>query len=253
MLKHRVYERAPIDHPNQLNLNNSFVEDIERYLFAASFVSGKRVLDLACGTGYGSWLLSTKGEALWVLGVDSSNEAITTARRFQVLGRVEFCLCNAKYLPVKSDMIDAVVSFETIEHIPDPSPFLGEMARVLRHGGRAIISTPMNNSQTRFHPSNPFHCREYSTEEFVQLCRLVCDDVHLYTQVSTYQDDLWPETLESSKVISYLRRVIGSMTSVHARQVMRAILRSRGRHVVRSRIIEGIHEHGSVQIAVCYK
>jgi ubiquinone/menaquinone biosynthesis C-methylase UbiE len=248
MIERRFYERPPIDSPE---FNSLFVEDIERYIFSANMVAGCRVLDIACGTGYGSYLLGTKGGALWTLGIDRSEEAIRIARRFTVPGRVEFVVGVAERIPVKSGIFDVVVSLETIEHLEDPEPFLLEVRRVLRSGGKAVISTPLNNSEGRLVPENPYHRREYSSEEFLQLAQLISKHVELYSQVTTYQDDLWPEFLETNSLISRFRNCVRSLTPPSFRRLVRDILGSQGRRPVSSRIERGIKEGASVQIAVC--
>ncbi|HKB65416.1 MAG TPA: class I SAM-dependent methyltransferase [Pyrinomonadaceae bacterium] len=248
-MKSRVLERAPISDP--LCIDDSFVEDVERYLFAKEFVRGKRVVDIACGTGYGSYLMWKQGGARSVLGVDSSDEAIAIAERFSVPGIVDFCLGAAELIPIESSTVEVAISMETIEHLSDPLPLLKELRRTLGVGGMAIISTPLNNDGTRLKPENPYHLREYSSQEFSALVASVFNKVEMYTQLTKYQDDLWPESLESKQIVSNSRRYLRLITPAPLRQFIRGVVGSRGLHASRSHVVKGINEQGSVQIAVC--
>src|SRR5207249_9324746 len=101
-------------------------------------VPEKRVLDIACGEGYGSAALARAGAAS-VVGVDISAEACEHARRkYGVDARVG----RADRIPLPAGSIDVIVSFETIEHVERPESFLNECVRVLAPGGALILSTP---------------------------------------------------------------------------------------------------------------
>ena len=133
---------------------------VERYKFAQSRVKGF-VLDAACGVGYGSWLLSTVAE---VHGIDIEPEAIDYAETHYAgptyeTGNVEEELGS----------FDWVVSFETIEHLPNPGLALDNF----RESDRLIISTP-NELETPFRPEDHSeseypHIRHYTPDEFEEL------------------------------------------------------------------------------------
>jgi len=136
---------------------------LDRYEFAATFAIGRRVLDCACGTGYGSALLATRGAAASVIGIDLDEATIAYAARHHSRGNVRFVVADAGRLDmVASESIDLVVSFETIEHVPDDRVMLGELRRVLRPGGRFVVSTP-NNWPVEI---SPFHVRTYDEAAF---------------------------------------------------------------------------------------
>src|SRR3954471_2687675 len=90
-------------------------EHWHRYAFARTFVGGRRVLDAACGEGYGSALLATA--AVHVTGVDIDARTLAHARAAYA-GRVnvDFIEGSATMLPLPDASVDVVVSFETIEH-----------------------------------------------------------------------------------------------------------------------------------------
>src|SRR5438270_1991172 len=141
----------------------TFWEHVYRYAFASRFVTGKRVLDIACGEGYGAAALQKAG-ATHVIGVDVCEDACLHARKkYGLDARVG----SAEEMPVPDDSVDIVVSFETIEHVRDPKRFLEECARVLAPGGRLVISTPDKDVYTgRLGTRNCHHWTEMTEQEF---------------------------------------------------------------------------------------
>jgi 2-polyprenyl-3-methyl-5-hydroxy-6-metoxy-1,4-benzoquinol methylase len=148
----------------------NYADDWQRYEFAASRVVGARVLDCACGAGYGTALLA-KARAVRVVGLDIAADALEWARREFSLPTTEFRQILGGDLPVADAEFDWVVSFETIEHVPEAEAprFVGELARALRPEGRLILSTPITYGPSRLHPVNPFHLREYTPAELAVL------------------------------------------------------------------------------------
>jgi len=73
---------------------------------------------------------------------------------------------DAHYLPLKAEAFDTVVSLETVEHLANPAVFAGELWRVLRAGGRLLLSTP--NAAGDLEP-NPFHLKEFTLDELTGL------------------------------------------------------------------------------------
>lgn len=156
----------------------TFWEHVERYRFAARYVRGKRVLDIACGEGFGAVGLGLAGAAS-VIGVDISAAACDHARRkYQLDARVG----DAHAIPLADGSVDVVTSFETIEHVADPSRFVRECARVLAPGGTFIVSTPNRPVYNAEGAGNPFHVRELDEREFVDLLRARFESVRLFTQ-----------------------------------------------------------------------
>lgn len=103
-----------------------------------SLPDGARVLDCATGTGPGANYLASRG--LRVTGVDVSADAIAFARRRHP--GVRFVCASAADLPFPDDHFDAVVSIETIEHLPDPDAAMAEFARVCKPDGVLCLTTP---------------------------------------------------------------------------------------------------------------
>lgn len=146
-----------------------FLQHAGRYLFAGAYVAGKTVLDAACGSGFGSELLSRSASE--VTGVDISPEAVEYCRARYTKRNLRFRQMSCSALDFPDASFDAVVSFETIEHLPEPGAFLAEIKRVLKPGGRLIMSTPNRENFAIYTKGekNPFHVKELSAEEFVEL------------------------------------------------------------------------------------
>lgn len=148
--------------------NPWFEEHRSRYLWAGQFVSGKAVLDAACGTGHGLTTMR-EGGASWVLGVDRSSEIRNADRS---AANLEVCQADLSSIPLKDGSFDVVTSFETIEHLVAPENFLDEILRVLRPDGSLLMSTPngaLTRKSRRGAPVNPYHVREFFPAELAEM------------------------------------------------------------------------------------
>jgi ubiquinone/menaquinone biosynthesis C-methylase UbiE len=155
-----------------------FREHEERYVLAGHYVSGKEVLDVACGTGVGTEFLRSAGaRRIWGLDIDPGAIAYAQSR----YAECEFAECEATNLCLSDESVDVVVSFETLEHLTDQRKFLGECWRVLRPGGMLICSTP-NTTIYRWQGTNPYHVHELSTREFEDLLGSYFCELHLLSQ-----------------------------------------------------------------------
>ncbi|HED64782.1 MAG TPA: methyltransferase domain-containing protein [Planctomycetes bacterium] len=124
-----------------------------------------RVLDIACGNGFGTRLLAERG--FDVLGGDLDPGVIEMAENgLGANSRAEYAVLDATALDLEGERFDAVVTMETIEHV-DARSMLREAFRVLRPGGVLVLSTPQNALGEV--PINPEHLREYSLEEIEEL------------------------------------------------------------------------------------
>lgn len=149
-----------------------------RYMFAQSLIGGGVILDAACGSGYGSQILSRKAQKVY--GVDISNAAITYAQQTYPSKKITFINSDVQQLPFDNQTIDSVVSFETLEHVSAHQNFINEVVRVLKSDGIFIVSTP--NILVNGGDSNPFHLKELTQDEFVQLLKENFSHVELYGQ-----------------------------------------------------------------------
>lgn len=143
-------------------------EHWHRYLYAGRFVAGKVVLDIACGEGYGSSLLSGSG-ATRVTGVDIDPAAVDHALKTYPADNLQFITGSVAAIPVASGTIDVLISFETIEHVDAgrQALFLREIKRVLKPNGLLIISTPDKHTYSDLPGyENHFHVKEFYIDEF---------------------------------------------------------------------------------------
>lgn len=157
-------------------------QHLARYTFALRYVYNFTVLDASSGAGYGTYLMRSMAD--FVFGLDNSWQAIAYARQmynttpglgvmqpsdFRDLGRdnFSFCVADVQELPFAADSFQAVVSFETIEHISGYIAFLREVRRVLQPGGLFLVSTP--NRAIREKGIGGFHKQEWLIDEFKNL------------------------------------------------------------------------------------
>ena len=149
------------------------------YEWIGARVIGMRVLDMACGEGYGSEVLARSATA--VLGVDGNPEAHEHARLRYVRQNLQF-EWGAVETYGEPGSLDAVLFLQTIEHVQDPVAVLEHFKSLLAPGGTVYVSTP--NLLTLAPPgaaksSNPWHVREYRADEFRELCATVFGEVEV--------------------------------------------------------------------------
>jgi SAM-dependent methyltransferase len=157
------------------------IEHLHRYFLARALCRGLDVLDVAAGEGYGSALLAQTARS--VIGVEVTTEAVAHAATAYRGPNLRFLEGDARFLPLDDASVDAVVSFETIEHFYEHDQFLAEVRRVLRPGGRFIVSTPERGVYSPPGSSaNPYHVRELSRAEFGALLRKSFAHVRLLGQ-----------------------------------------------------------------------
>jgi len=145
---------------------------LNRYLMAKPFCNEKKVLDAACGTGYGSYLLKSWGADI-VYGLDTDINAIKNAKHIFKESNLFFQTCNIEQLPFNDNEFDVVVSLETIEHLDNLEGFLQEIKRVLKPDGVVILSYPNNNYSKEDSINNSFYKSVYSFYEFKQIAESV--------------------------------------------------------------------------------
>jgi SAM-dependent methyltransferase len=170
-----------------------WVEHWHRYHFARRWAGGRRVLDVACGEGYGSAHLASG--AVHVTGVDVSPEAIAHARdAYAGLANARFEQASCTRLPLGDASVDLAVSFETIEHIAEQEAFLDELARVLTPDGILVLSCPNRAEYSdRRAFENPFHVKELYRAELAQLLGARFPEAAWYGQRPTFFSLIAPE------------------------------------------------------------
>ena len=170
-----------------------WIEHWHRYHFASRWVAGKRVLDIACGEGYGSALIA-RGAAS-VTGVDVSPQAIEHAKRaYRAIANVDFKVGSCTSIPAADASIDIAISFETVEHIREQEEFMDELARVLKPGGIAIVSCPNKAEYTdKRGTENEFHVKELYRDELAALVRKRFAHAAWYGQKPSFYSVIAPE------------------------------------------------------------
>ncbi|HEX3337217.1 MAG TPA: methyltransferase domain-containing protein [Jatrophihabitans sp.] len=125
------------------------------------------VLEVGCGEGYGTSRLASRAER--IVGLDY--DAATIAHAAATYPRARFVRGNLAALPVASESVHVLATLQVIEHVWDHPQFVAECLRVLRPGGRLIVTTPnrLTFSPGRDEPVNPFHTREFTAAELVAL------------------------------------------------------------------------------------
>ncbi|MDP1560451.1 MAG: class I SAM-dependent methyltransferase [Pirellulaceae bacterium] len=170
----RMDPTVPIFDPGRADFH------LDRYVFAATYCRTLRVADIACGTGYGSEHLKKVGGASRVVGVDICPEAIQYAVTQHGGEGLDFRTAPGEATGLEDASCDVVVSFETIEHVPDDRALLAEFARILAPGGRLVCSTP------NLWPLAiaPHHVREYDRQQFVSVLQCHFEVLELWNQNS---------------------------------------------------------------------
>jgi 2-polyprenyl-3-methyl-5-hydroxy-6-metoxy-1,4-benzoquinol methylase len=140
-----------------------------RYRYASTYLRpGMKVLDAACGVGYGSYLLSQAVPNMDITAVDIDTSAVQYGNEFyknETISYVQKNILDCTY----SEAFDAVTSFETLEHIGEEEQALRVLYNALKPGGRLFISTPNQNTLTFSPQTYPYHVRHHTPEEFVAL------------------------------------------------------------------------------------
>lgn len=147
-------ERPSFEPSNNVTVKRCFYA----YEYAESFVKGKKVADIGCGTGYGTVHLAQFAEA--ATGVDYSAETLEGSRKeYATVTNLSFVHGKVPPVPLETESMDVVTAFQFIEHIPDPVDFIRDVHRVLKPGG-VFLCTTVNAKMSL--ARNPFHVFEYT-------------------------------------------------------------------------------------------
>ena len=145
------------------------IEHYQRYLSVRCLLQDKVVLDAACGEGYGSNIIASVAKN--VTGLDIDTDTIERAKMtYSEQHNLHFVQGSIESIPLESESVDAVVSFETIEHVPEQIQysFLNEIARVLKKDGILVMSTPNKEIYSDlYNYKNEFHVKEFYHDEFL--------------------------------------------------------------------------------------
>jgi len=149
-----------------------YLHHIFTYEFAENKIPKKSfVLEVGCGEGYGTSMLSKKAKK--IIGIDVDKKIIEHASKKYGTEKCRFEVYDGKKIPYKNNVFDAVVSFQVIEHVKDDKNYVSEIWRVLRKNGIFLITTPNRTHRLKpgQKPWNRFHIREYYPEELENLLK----------------------------------------------------------------------------------
>lgn len=172
-----AYQRAKklIGADVHVHVDRTILRHVARYVFADDILSGRDILDVACGSGYGALVLGRAGS---YRGIDLDLNAIREARR--TFPEFSYERGSIYSLSFPKDSLSGVTSFETLEHVDQPERAMAEIARVLAPGGLLVGSIPIN------HPDRIHHFKPYSaTEAFA-----IFNSVDLAVQSIHIQSDM---------------------------------------------------------------
>jgi 2-polyprenyl-3-methyl-5-hydroxy-6-metoxy-1,4-benzoquinol methylase len=158
----------------------SHIEKSDNYIYQRSllaYIESKKVvfgnlLEIGTGSGYGIEYLSSKVDKFVTIDKYENPQMSELLKQYT---NIEFYKQNVPPLKdIASEYFDFVISFQVIEHIKNDKEFVKEIHRVLKKGGKFIVSTPnIKMSLTR----NPWHIREYTIEELNNLLSIHFRDV----------------------------------------------------------------------------
>jgi trans-aconitate methyltransferase len=192
---------------------------LERYQFAARHARPGRLLDMACGVGYGSHLLAqSRKDITELVAVDLSAQAIAYARNRYIHPNVRFRAHDA--MTFQDDAgFDTIVSLETIEHVPDPCGLVRRLTGLLRAEGMLICSVPVTPSTD----ANPHHLHDFTVKSFRRMfAGLGLDCVASLSQIQPYS--VAGVVSRREKRMQHMRRNLPAYYLRHPASALRRVL-----------------------------
>jgi ubiquinone/menaquinone biosynthesis C-methylase UbiE len=191
MLKWTGERYLPYEDPEIIGVEIHY-EHLHRYAFAVQFVSGKRVLDLASGEGYGSYMLSKEADN--VVGIEIDQDTIVHAKNKYKNFNINFIQGSVLDVPIDGEkLFDIIVCFEALEHVKDHEKLLSEVKRLLKDDGLFIVSTPNKGTYTdETNYSNPYHIKELYLKEFTDLLHNYFSNTCFLGQKAYTGSNIWP-------------------------------------------------------------
>jgi 2-polyprenyl-3-methyl-5-hydroxy-6-metoxy-1,4-benzoquinol methylase len=206
--------------PGELSWDLYHGDHIQRYKFFSNFYHQKKVLDAACGSGYGSKIILDCG-AKEVYGIDIDEEQIH--KNQQMYPDVKFIALSCEEIYKIQNLFDVVVSFETIEHLNDIEKFFQGVNKILTKDGIFICSTPniKRFSESKSTILNDYHKHELSYQEFTKLFS------DFFSIEKKYHQSESPEFMRFLKInhdLHQLERQIKSTIAYRLEIILRKIL-----------------------------
>lgn len=247
-MQHDVLERITPTIDTLSSFFERFPDHEQRYQFAIEKINqDMKVADIACGVGYGSWLMARNCQS--VVGVDISDFALNHARNNFMSSNIEFIHGNSFDY---EDEFDVVVSFETIEHMDELAgdEFITKIHKSLKANGVLIMSTPINKTSNKVNVSE-FHLREYDDYEFPnKLKKNGFKIILMYGQGSAFHEKLYGTSGKNG---------LFGLIKLGIHRILPATLRNKLKQILLGDPNEGLKikqdnwRSSMVQIAVCSK
>jgi len=166
-------------------------EHMHRYVLAGDLVRGRKVLDAACGEGYGARHLART--ASQVMAVDLSPDTIAHASSRYRADNLAFQVADCCDMPFADGQFDCIVSLETLEHLQAQEQLIAEFRRVLAGDGFLLVSTPDKAVYSdSMKTDNPYHQRELYRHELEDLLAKEFPAVRLLGHRLAFHSMIWP-------------------------------------------------------------
>jgi len=144
-------------------------DHLGRYEFAKRYIKpGDKVLDCACGVGYGSFILARDTGLASIVAVEKDKAAIEFAQKHYNASKLRYLLGDIFSLDIENNHFDCIICFETLEHV-DGEALIKLFHQKLKAGGVLIVSTPNQDKEPFDKKKFPFHLRHYTPQEFESL------------------------------------------------------------------------------------
>ncbi|MFN4006806.1 MAG: class I SAM-dependent methyltransferase [Chitinophagaceae bacterium] len=250
-----VLERIKIN-PLEIKKESSNIQDIDRYEFIASYVKDKVILDAACGSGYGTFFLYEKGKADMIFGADIDVDSIRNLNEISKNNnKISFSVEDITSLTYQNDFFDMIVSFETIEHITNVDLYLSEFKRVLKQNGIVAISTPLNETEDRFQPANPYHIREYNLTEITSIVQKHFHIEDIFFQCVEIERNMITKSMNNLGLYSNHRKVHYFLKNLIPKTVVRIVrnLFNSKHDIVKATVFSRHPENASVVLIIARK
>lgn len=164
----KLNKNASNDSGVRANISYGNMLDQERYMYVLGDAIESKVLDCACGIGWGSYLIACAG-AKKVISIDLSNSAIKSAKKYYDHENIQYVKGDIFKLKFKNKF-DLITSFETIEHLENPQKFLTILKGYSNKNTILYLSTPNGKVfKSKEKPENPYHVNEYTKDELIEI------------------------------------------------------------------------------------
>lgn len=158
-------------------VSRTSIHHLARYYWAIERLSSRakdiRILDIACGAGYGSFLIAQAFPRAVIVGVDYDHSAINYALKTYQLANLQFVYGDILNWDrsIGTSKFDFIISFDTLEHLDHREIVLENLVNHLISEGELLLSTPCGNEHTNLHPRWPYHKIEYSADSLYTFLR----------------------------------------------------------------------------------